>query len=51
MDWENHFERKEKKTGKNVKFEVKLANLDKKPLSRKQIFVPTPFSFLTLKLE
>ena len=36
---------------KTVKIRVKLPNVNKKPLPRKRIFVQTPFSHSTLKLE
>ena len=39
------------KIEKTVKIKVKLPNVNKKPLARKQIFVQTPFSHSTLKLE
>ena len=33
------------------KIKVKLSHVNKKPLARKRIFVQTPFSHCTLKLE
>ena len=36
---------------KKVKTKVKLPHVNKKPLARKRIFVQTPFSHSTLKLE
>ena len=39
------------KTEKTVKIKVKLPHVNKKPLARKRIFVQTPFSHSTLKLE
>ena len=36
---------------KTVKIKVKLPHVNKKPLARKRIFVQTPFSHSTLKLE
>ena len=40
-----------KKSKKTVKTKVKLPHVNKKPLARKRIFVQTPFSYSTLKLE
>ena len=40
-----------KKLKKTVKPKVKLPRVNKKPLARKRIFVQTPFSHSTLKLE
>ena len=40
-----------KKSKKTVKFRVKLPHVNKKPLPRNRIFVQTPFSHSTLKLE
>ena len=53
MDWENNLEKKPdpKKIEKTVKIEVKLPHVNKKPLARKRIFVQTPLSHSTLKLE
>ena len=52
MDWENHLEKKsDQKIEKTVKIKVKLPHVNKKPLTRKRIFVQTPFSHSTLKLE
>ena len=36
---------------KTVKIKVKLPHVNKNPLARKRIFVQTPFSHSTLKLE
>ena len=36
---------------KSKKIKVKLPHVNKKPLARKRIFVQTPFSRSTLKLE
>ena len=52
MDWENHLETtRSKKIEKTVKIKVKLPHVNKKPLARKRIFVQTPLSHSTLKLE
>ena len=52
MDWENHLEKNPiQKIEKTVKIRVKLPHVNKKPLPRNRIFVPTPFSHSTLKLE
>ena len=55
MDWKNHLEKnpitKLKKTEKTVNSKVKLPHANKKPLARKRIFVQTPISHSTLKLE
>ena len=52
MDWKNHLEKKPiPKIEKTVKIKVKLPHVNKKPLTRKRIFVQTPFSHSTLKLE
>ena len=51
MDWENHLEKTYPKKSKTVKIKVKLPHVNKKPLARKRIFVQTPFSHSTLKLE
>ena len=53
MDWENHLEKKDpiQKIEKTVKIRVKLPHVNKKPLPRNRIFVQTPFSHSTLKLE
>ena len=48
MDCENHPIQKFEKT---VKFKVKLPHVNKKLLTRKQIFVQTLFSHSSLKLE
>ena len=39
------------KLEKTVKIKVKLPHVNKKPLARNRIFVQTPFSHSTLKLE
>ena len=52
MDWKNHLEKNSiQKIEKTVKIKVKLPHVNKKPLARKRIFVQTPFSHSTLKLE
>ena len=52
MNNENHLEENPiKKIEKTVKIKVKLPHVNKKPLARKRIFVQTPFSHSTLKLE
>ena len=53
MDLKNHLEKKsDPKNRKNRKSErVKLPHVNKKPLPRNRIFVQTPFSHSTLKLE
>ena len=52
MDWENHLEKNPiQKIEKTIKIKVKLPHLNKKPLARKRIFVQTPFSHSTVKLE
>ena len=52
MDWENHLEKNPiQKIEKTVKIRVKLPHVNKKPLPRNRIFVQTPFSHSTLKLE
>ena len=52
MDWENHLEKNPiQKFEKTVKIKVKLPHVNKKPLARKRIFIQTPFSHSTLKLE
>ena len=52
MDWENHLQRNPiQKIEKTVKIRVELPHLNKKPLPRNRIFVQTPFSHSTLKLE
>ena len=51
-DRENHLEKKSgPKNRKTVKIRVKLPHVNKKPLPRNRIFVQTPFSHSTLKLE
>ena len=52
MDWKNHLEKNPiQKIEKTVKIRVKLPHVNKKPLPRNRIFVQTPFSHSTLKLE
>ena len=52
MDWHNQLEKIPiQKIEKTVKIEVKLLHANKKPLARNRIFVQTPFSQSTLKLE
>ena len=52
MDWENYLEKNPiQKIEKTVKIRVKLPHVNKKPLPRNRIFVQTPFSHSTLKLE
>ena len=52
MDWKNHLEKYSiQKIEKTVKIKVKLPHVNKKPLPIKRIFVQTPYSHSTLKLE
>ena len=53
MDWKNYLEKNaiQKIEKKTVKIRVKLPRVNKKPLPRNRIFVQTPFSHSTLKLE
>ena len=52
MDWENYLEKNPiQKIEKTVKIRVKLPHLNKKPLPRNRIFVQTPFSHSTFRLE
>ena len=52
MDWEKTFKKKsDPNNRKTVKIKVKLPHVNKKPQSRKQIFVQTLFSHSTLKLK
>ena len=52
MDRENHLEKNPiQKIEKTEKIKVKLPHVNKKPLARKRIFVQTPFSHATYKLE
>ena len=52
MDWENHLEKNPiQRIRKTKKIKVKLPQVNKKPLARNRIFVQTPFSHSTLKLE
>ena len=51
-DWKNHLEKNLiQRIEKTVKIRVKLPHVNKKPLQRNRIFVQTPFSHSTLKLE
>ena len=52
MDSENHVEKNPiQKIEKTVKIKANLPHVNKKPLPRKRIFVQTPFSHSTSKLE
>ena len=53
MDWENHLKKKsDPKKRKHCKNQSEIAACEqKKPLTRKRIFVQTPFSHSTLNLE
>ena len=52
MVWKNHLEKNPiQKIVKTVKIKVKLPHVNKKPLPIKRIFVQTPYSHSTLKLE
>ena len=52
MDWENYLEKNPiQKNERTIKMRVKLPRVNKKPLPRNLIFVQTPFSHSTLKLE
>ena len=52
MDWENQLEKNPiQKIEKTVKIRVKLPHVNKKLLPRNRIFVQTPFSHSTFKLE
>ena len=52
MDWENHLEKHPiQKIEKTEKIKAKLPHVNKKPLPTKRIFVQTPYSHSTLKLE
>ena len=52
MDWENHLEKNPiQKIEKTENQSEMVACEQKKPLARKRIFVQTPFSHSTLKLE
>ena len=52
MDWKNQLEKNPiQKIEQTVKIRVKLPHVNKKPLPRNLIFVQTPFSHSTLKLE
>ena len=52
MDWESHLEENAiQKIEKKGNTRVKWPNVNKKPLSRTQIFVQTLFSYSRLKFE
>ena len=52
MEWENQLEKNPIQTiEKTVKIKVKLPHVNKKPVATNRIFVQTPFSHSTLKLE
>ena len=52
MDLENQLEKKLiQKIGIKVNIKLKMPHLNIKPLARKRIFVQTPFSHATIKLE
>ena len=52
MDWENHLEKNPiQKNEKNSKNQSEIAACEQKPLPRNRIFVQTPLSHSTLKLE
>ena len=53
MDWENHLEKNPiQKIEKTVKIRVKLPHVNKKKrLPRNRVFVQTPYSHSTLKLD
>ena len=52
MDWENDLEKNPiQKIEKTVKIRVELPHVNKKPLPRNRIFVQTPISHSTLKLD
>ena len=53
MGWANHLGkiRSQKIEKKNSKNQSEVAACEQKPLARKRIFVQTPFSHSTLKLE
>ena len=53
MDWENHLEKKSdpKNRKKNIKSQREISPYEKIPLARKRIFVQTPISHSTLKLQ
>ena len=52
MDWESHLEKNPiQQIKKTVKINVKLPHVNKKPLPKNRIFIQTPFSHSTLKLE
>ena len=50
MEWKKHLKKRTKKS-KTVKIKMKLPHVNKQKLARKRIFVQTPFSRSTLKLE
>ena len=52
MDWENQSEKKsDRKNRKNSKNQSEIAACEQKTTTEKRIFVQTPFSQSTLKLE
>ena len=52
MDWKTIFEKNPiQKLEKTEKIKVKLPHVNKKTTSEKRIFVQTPISYFTLKLE
>ena len=51
MDWKNHEEQNPIQKIEKVKIKVKLPHVNINSLARKRIFVQTPFSHSTLKLE
>ena len=51
MDWENHLEKSDPKNGeKNSKNQSEIAACEQQTLANR-IFVQTPFSYSTLKVE
>ena len=51
MDWKNYLENPIQKIKKKTENQSEIAACEKKPVARKQIFVQTPLSHSTLKLE
>ena len=52
MDWENHLEKKsDPKNRKNSKNQSEIAACEQKTTTKNRIFVQTPLSHSTLKLE
>ena len=51
MDWEDHLETIRSRKLKNSKNQSEIAACEQKTIARKRIFVQTPFSHSTLKLE